>query len=237
MVLAYDGTDYHGWQIQPARKTIQGTLEAVLYRFRSRRIPVTGAGRTDAGVHALGQTAGFQAELSLSEADLLRAMNGQLPGDIRVISLEPVSEDFHARRSARSKIYRYRIINAPQISPFDLRYALHWPGRLDVEKMQTAAALFRRRTDFSAFSSNRLLHPVRTVMRSEISASDAEILYTVEADGFLKYMVRTMVGTLLQVGRSRLEPEALDDLFRKGSRGPSSPTAPAKGLCLWTVNY
>ncbi len=237
VVLSYDGTDYHGWQLQPRRKTVQGALEDALFRFRSRRIPVQGAGRTDAGVHALGQAASFQAELDLDDAELLQALNGQLPDDIRVLSLERVDDAFHARKSARSKVYRYRIVNARLISPFDVRYALHWPGPLDVGKMEAAAGLFVREADFTSFSSNRLRHPVRRVTRSEIRASGSEITYTVEANGFLQYMVRTMVGTLLEVGKGRVDPGSIEGLFEHRARTRATPTAPAKGLCLIRVEY
>lgn len=237
MIISYDGTDYHGWQRQPDKKTIQGILEAVLFKFRSKKIHVMGAGRTDAGVHALGQTAHFQADLNLNEKELLRALNGQLPPDIRVLSLENVDKNFHARKTAISKIYRYRIFNAPHISPFIIRYVLPWPSPLDFEKMQKTAQLFIRKDDFSAFSSNRLLYPVRDVTASHIDKEDNEITYTVAASGFLKYMVRTMVGTLLEIGKGKMEPAAIEDLFRKKRRSLSSPTAPAKGLCLIKVNY
>ena len=237
MVLCYDGTSYHGWQIQPDKKTIQGVLEEILFRFRSIRFPVFGAGRTDAGVHALGQVAHFKASLDLDDSQLLRALNGQLPEDIRVLSLIKAEETFHARKSAVSKIYQYRIINSPLISPFLVRYALHWPGKLDTERMKAAAAFFQRKADFSTFSSNRLLPPVRDVMRSEIQVSGDEILYTVEANGFLKYMVRTLVGTLMEVGKLKMEPAVIEDLFARRSRSPETPTAPAKGLCLLKVNY
>ncbi len=237
MILSYDGTAYHGWQAQPHKKTIQGVLEEILFRFRSQRIPVQGAGRTDAGVHAIGQVAHFKASLDLDDQQLLRALNGQLPEDIRVLSLSKVDETFHARKSALSKIYQYRIINSPIISPFLVRYALHWPGKLDFERMKAAAALFQREADFTSFSSNRLLSPVRNVMRSEIHMSGDEILYTVEANGFLKYMVRTLLGTLLEVGKLKMEPEFIEDLFVRRTRSLESPTAPAKGLCLRKVNY
>ncbi len=237
IVLSYDGTDYHGWQLQPRKKTIQGTIEEALFGFRSRRIPVIGAGRTDAGVHAAGQTANFKADLGLSDAELLRALNGQLPPDIRIHALESIADEFHARKSARSKIYRYRIINAPFISPFDVRFALHVPRFLAVDKMQAAALLLAREADFTAFSSNRWLHPVRRVTRSTIEARGDEIIYTVEADGFLKYMVRTMLGTLLEIGKGRWEPEYVDELFELRKRSLASPTAPPRGLCLVQVVY
>jgi tRNA pseudouridine38-40 synthase len=237
IVLSYDGTDYSGWQLQPRKKTIQGALEDALFRFRSSRIPVSGAGRTDAGVHALGQAANFQAELALDDAELQQALNGLLPEDIRVHSLERVDGGFHARKSARSKVYRYRIVNARQISPFDVRYSLHWPGTLDVGKMKTAACLFVREADFTSFSSNRLLHPVRKVTRSEVRTTGDEIAYTVEANGVLQYMVRTMAGTLLEVGKGRIEPESIEELFEKKARTRATPTAPARGLCLIRVKY
>jgi tRNA pseudouridine38-40 synthase len=237
IVLSYDGTDYFGWQIQPQKTTIQGTLEAVLYRFRSERIPVTGAGRTDAGVHAMGQTAHFECELGLEDAELLRALNGQLPPDIRVLKLGRAAPDFHARKSACSKTYQYRIILAPYISPFDFRYALHWPGTLNISRMKKAAELFVREADFTALSSNRLLHPVRRVTHSQIRKTGDEVIYTVEANGFLKYMVRTMMGTLLEVGKGRMQPEDIPALFDRRTRSLSSPTAPAKGLCLIRVEY
>jgi len=237
IVLSYDGTDYHGWQKQPQRKTVQGTLEDVLFRFQSQRISVMGAGRTDAGVHALGQVAHFRARLDLDETNLLRALNGQLPHDIRITSLSQVSKDFHARKSARSKIYQYRICNKSSISPFMVRYVFHWPPPLDLKKMQEAATLFIREADFTTFSSNRLLHPVRRVFDSEIKRHKGEIIYTVEATGFLRYMVRTMVGTLLEVGKGRLEPDRINALFDQKKRSLSAPTAPAKGLCLLQVNY
>jgi tRNA pseudouridine38-40 synthase len=235
--ISYDGTDYHGWQRQPKKKTIQGLLEKALTKIARKNIAVLGAGRTDAGVHALAQVANFKADLTLTEEKLLRAMNSFLPHDIRIGSLQITTEDFHARRMASSKIYRYRIINAKSISPFLIRYALHWPYPLNLESMKKAAAKFIREDDFSPFSSNRLLHPVRNVSRSEIKKREEEIIYTVEANGFLRYMVRTMVGTLLEIGRGRVSPDAIDALFEGGKRTLKSPTAEPQGLCLVKVCY
>ncbi len=237
LVLGYDGTDYCGWQRQPDKRTIQGALEAALAELGGKKIAVAGAGRTDAGVHAKGQAASFQSDLRLRDGELRRALNALLPGDIRVLTAGSAPPGFHARRSARSKVYRYRILNTPRISPFLFRYVLHWPGFLDFEKMSEAAGKFARQADFSAFSSNRLLHPVRRVSRSELRKTGSEIVYTVEADGFLRYMVRTIVGTLLEVGRGRIEPGAIEDLFAGKRRTLKSPTAPAKGLCLVKVVY
>ena len=237
IVLSYDGTDYHGWQLQPGKNTIQGTIEQALFRFRSCRIPVIGAGRTDAGVHALRQVAHFRANTRLDAKEFLQALNGTLPKDIRVISLQRVSADFHARKSAKSKIYRYRILNSPRMSPFLLRYVLHWPSALDIQAMSEAAALFIGEYDFTSFSSNKELHPVRNVILSKINQRGKEIAYDVEANGFLRYMVRSIVGTLLEVGRGKMHPEDLEDMFKRKKRSPRSPTSPAKGLCLIKVKY
>jgi len=237
ITVCYDGTDYHGWQVQPQKRTIQGEIEEAMYPFKSRRIPVTGAGRTDAGVHAAGQTANFKADLSYPNEELLAALNGNLPQDIRVIKAETVDMDFHSRKSARSKIYRYRIFNAPDITPFQIRYSLHHPKALNLQEMNRAARRFVRKDDFTSFSSNKLRHPVKKVMRSEIKKQGKELVYTVEADGFLQYMVRTMVGALIVVGREKMSPENIETLFKQKKRSPLIPTAPAKGLCLIQVIY
>ena len=235
--ISYDGTDYHGWQRQPRKKTIQGHLEKALAKIAKKNISILGAGRTDAGVHALAQVASFKANLALTEGELYRAMNSLLPRDIRILSVQKVDKNFHARRMALSKVYQYRIFNSESISPFLLRYALHWPYPLDLEKMKSASAKFIREADFTPFSSNRLLHPVRKVIRSEIQKKGKEILYTVEANGFLRYMVRTMVGTLLEIGRGRATPDVIDRLFKGGKRTLDSPTAEPQGLCLIKVCY
>ena len=237
ITVAYDGTDFCGWQSQPRARTIQGEIEGALARIAAKRIAVNGAGRTDAGVHARGQVASFRADLRLTPRELGRALNALLPEAIRVLSVRRVPDEFHARRSARSKIYRYRIHNGPIVSPFEFRYVHHWQGPLDVDAMSRAAALFVREADFTPFSSNRLLHPVRRIVRSDVRRRGREITYTVEANGFLKYMVRTIVGTLLEVGRGRLEPLQIEQIFRTQDRRRTGQTAPAKGLCLVKVNY
>ncbi|OGD21068.1 MAG: tRNA pseudouridine(38-40) synthase TruA [Candidatus Aminicenantes bacterium RBG_16_63_16] len=237
IIVAYDGTDFYGWQRQPKSRTIQGEIEAALSRIAGRRIAVIGAGRTDAGVHARGQVANFRADFRMDRHELERALNAILPAAIRIVSLRREPDKFNARKSAKSKIYQYRIVNTPIVSPFDFRYVLHWPGPLDADGMARAAGLFVREADFSAFSSNHLLHPVRRVVRSEVRRRGREIVYTVEANGFLRYMVRTIVGTLLEVGRGRLEPLQVEEIFRLNERRLAGPTAPAKGLCLIRVRY
>ena len=235
--LSYDGTNYHGWQRQPDRRTVQGALEDAIFKVTRQRVAVSGAGRTDAGVHALEQIAGFQLRPTMRNREFFRALNAVLPPDIRIASLAKAPAGFHPRKSARSKVYQYRILNAPRVDPFRLRYVLHWPHPLDLDAMKRAAALFEREADFSTFSSNRELHPVRSVLRSRLRRKGDEIVYRVKADGFLRYMVRTMVGTLLEVGRGRIPPEKVEELFREKGRTIHSPTAPAKGLCLMKVSY
>ncbi|MGZ5440125.1 MAG: tRNA pseudouridine(38-40) synthase TruA [Candidatus Aminicenantales bacterium] len=237
IVVGYDGTNFRGWQRQPDGRTVQGVLEEALRKITGKRTVVHGAGRTDAGVHALGQTASFRGVFKLSDEVLLRALNAVLPPDIRVFSLAEAPADFHARRSARSKLYRYRIVNAPQPSPLDHSFVLHWPYPLKLGKMRQAAKLFARTADFTAFSSNRDRSPVRTVTRSELRKSGDEIIYSIEAAGFLRYMVRTIVGTLLEVGRGRIEPEEVEEIFRHKDRSLAGPTAAAKGLTLVRVDY
>jgi tRNA pseudouridine38-40 synthase len=237
IVISYDGTEYQGWQRQPQKRTIQGLLENALEKIAAKKIPVIGSGRTDAGVHAEGQVAHFKVNSRLENEEFLRALNGILPNDIRIRSCEKVSPDFHSIKSARSKIYQYRIFNSPEISPFVIRYVLQWTSCLDMAKMEEAAKLFVRKADFTPFSSNRLLYPIRVITRSKIHKKGKEIIYTVEANGFLRYMVRSIVGTLIEVGRGKLDPGQIEDFFKLNKRSPLCPTAPAKGLTLLRVKY
>ncbi len=235
--ISYDGTDFYGWQRQPGKRTIQGVLEESLTRITRKKIHVIGAGRTDAGVHAQDQAANFKANLSLKDEELFRALNSVLPDEVRVNSLKKIDMDFHARKMAKSKIYQYRIFNSPFISPFLQRYVLQWASPLKVNLMKEAAPLFEREADFRAFSSSRLQNSVRKVMRSEIGKKGDEIIYTVEANGFLRYMVRTMVGTLLEIGKGKMPLGRIEEIFREKKRSLAGPTVPAKGLCLIRVNY
>jgi tRNA pseudouridine38-40 synthase len=237
IILSYDGTDFHGWQRQPEARTVQETVEEAIGRLSGSAVKLIGAGRTDAGVHARGQAASFKAALRLPDKEMFKALNALLPADVRVGEIRRVPAFFHALRDARAKVYKYRICLAPQISPFDIRYALHWPYPLNVRRMRLAARMFVREADFSGFSSNRERHPVRRVVSSEIVRRGDELIYTIEAKGFLRYMVRGIVGTLLEVGRGRLEPGVIDGLFERKARTLASPTAPARGLCLERVIY
>jgi len=235
--LSYDGADFHGWQRQPDKRTIQGVLEGSLTKITRKKIHVIGAGRTDAGVHAQEQVASFKENLSLEDEELCRALNSVLPDEIRINSLKRMDMDFNARKMAKSKVYQYRIFNSPIISPFLQRYVLQWSSPLKVKLMKEAAPLFARETDFRAFSSSQLQNSVRKVMRSEIEKKGDEIIYTVEASGFLRYMVRTMVGTLLEIGKGKMPPGRIEEIFREKKRSLAGPTIPAKGLCLIKVNY
>jgi len=237
IVLSYDGTDYYGWQFQPRKRTIQGALEDAVSKIAQKRIPVIGAGRTDAGVHAQAQVANFKADFRMTEGELMKALNALLPEDVRIGDLRKALPDFHARRDAKGKVYQYRIWNSREISPFIIRYVLQVPYPLNAARMRAAARLFMRRGDFSGFSSNRLLHPIRNVFRSELRKKGDELIYTVEASGFLRYMVRTIVGTILEVGRGRIPVEGIEEIFREKKRTLASPTAAAKGLCLMEVKY
>jgi tRNA pseudouridine38-40 synthase len=237
LTVSYDGTDFRGWQRQPQVRTVQSALEEAVFKITGKRTTVHGAGRTDAGVHALGQAASFRVTTRLGEAELFRALNAVLPWDIRIVTLAKAAADFHARKSAKAKVYQYRIVRARQVSPFDFRYVLHWPHPLNLQAMRRAAPLFIRRADFTAFSSNRDLGPVRTVWRSEIRKKGDELVYTIEANGFLRYMVRTIVGTLLEIGRGTYPPEHVEEMFARKDRSRAGPTAAAKGLCLLRVDY
>src|SRR4051812_7458024 len=203
LTVAYDGTRFVGWQRQAQGESIQGVIEDVLARFEGGRVVVHGAGRTDAGVHALGQVASARFTAGHDAATLTRALNAQLPEDLRVLSVEDAAADFHARFSARSKSYRYAIRNAPIALPFERAYVWHLPEPLDIVAMQDAAAMVIGTHDFAAFQSVGTQTPgsVRTVLRSEILCPEPTLLaYEVTGEGFLRHMVRALTGTLVEVG-------------------------------------
>jgi tRNA pseudouridine38-40 synthase len=246
LTLQYDGTDFHGWQIQGKReRTVQGELTRVLTLIDAGAVTVHGSGRTDAGVHAEGQVASVHLRREITPGKLLAAINGNLARDVRVIEAEEAAEDFHARFSARGKTYCYRIFNAQVISPFWVRYAHHEARALDTQRMRACASLFVGQHDWTAFSSAQTDAPtrVRTITRLDITervdgrgrASLIELW--VSADGFLRYMVRSIAGTLLDVGRGRLDEKAVERAIRSGERELVGATAPACGLTLAQVQY
>lgn len=242
LTIAYDGTNYAGWQRQLGVDTIQARLEAAVAEIEGNHVTVHGAGRTDSGVHALGQVASFQIEHGIAASALRRALNAKLPEDIRVRDVETVSGLFHARFNARRKSYRYRINRATIPNPMEYRFAWHIGDALDLTVMRQAAVALIGRHDFKSFqtatSDAEVKTTVRTVFSIEIHLKPEGIVtIDVVGDGFLRYMVRTIVGTLVEVGLGRREANDMPDVLLAKSRDLAGPTAPALGLCLVSVVY
>jgi tRNA pseudouridine38-40 synthase len=245
LLLQYDGTEFRGWQIQDDLRTVQGELTQALSLIDGRSVNVHGSGRTDAGVHAEGQVASVRIERDITAAKLRAAINGNIGNDVRVLTVETAAEDFHARYSALEKTYVYRIVNAPVISPFWWRYAHHDARKLNLENMKRGAQLFCGRHDWTAFSAAQsdVEDRVRTVTRVEIleradeRSAGSLIEMRVSANGFLRYMVRAMAGTLLALGRNELDLDAIREALNSGSRPLAAVTAPACGLTLLSVRY
>ena len=229
LTVQYDGTDYVGWQRQPEGESVQGHLEEALTRFEGGAVTVHGAGRTDAGVHALGQVASVRVNGGHDVRTLTRALNAQLPEDIRIVSIEEERTDFHARFDARAKTYRYQIRNAPIASPFERAYVWHVPEPLDLAAMRAAAGLLVGRHDFAAVQStgSGTADSVRTITRSELRDTAGLLTYEIEGDGFLRHMVRAIVGTLVETGRGRRPVEGMAALLEGGTRALAGATAPA----------
>jgi tRNA pseudouridine38-40 synthase len=281
LTLAYDGTDFHGWALQPNHPTIQGTVVDVASKLTSERVFLLGAGRTDAGVHALAQTASFKTRSGLSPGEFLRAFNALLPPAIRVLRCEEESPEFQPRWNALAKTYQYRIYRGPIVPPFEHRYVLHYPFPLDEQAMRRAAALFEGTHDFTAFAAStegeeegKRKEPLREILRAETgrvarsniwsrafaaagivdpappapgagesnslageAATGEELVFTVRGRSFLRFMVRKMTGTLLEIGRGRLAPEDIPRLFESRDRSAAGPTVPPQGLFLVEVEY
>lgn len=240
MVLQYDGTRYQGWQrLDNNRKTVQGTLEQVLSQLLQQPVQVHGSGRTDAGVHALGQVASFHAETTLPAAAMLQKLRAALPEDIGVSTLSEAAPRFHARLNASSKTYCYRLWNASEPCVFERRYVYPSRKHYDLEKMQQAAQLFLGEHDFMGFCANKHMKKstVRCIERFTVEQVGPEIRFTVSGDGFLYYMVRIMVGTLLEIGEGKRPMESIPEIFASRDRAQAGETAPARGLCLMEVRY
>jgi tRNA pseudouridine38-40 synthase len=290
LTVAYDGSEFSGWQAQPGQPTIQGSLSDVASKLTQENVQIYGAGRTDAGVHALGQVAHFRTQSALTAAEFRRAFNALLSPAIRVLSAEEVGPEFHSRWNAAAKTYQYRIYRGQVLPPFEERFVLHDPFPLDTTAMARAARLFEGVHDFSSFAAStgtdegdRDRSPMREIFSSrlfvrqgsyfsgkgfhaviassansldeaaaqpgvvpEVAGSNPcgaggcephELLYVVRGKSFLRYMVRKIVGTLLDVGRGRLRPEAIPQLFELRDRSRSGPTAPPQGLYLVSVEY
>ncbi len=242
VTLQYDGTNYVGWQRQAIGTSIQALLEDALAPMAGGRVVVHGAGRTDAGVHALGQVATFSFPGTLELPTLMRALNAVLPADVRVLAAEDAPPEFHARFSAIGKVYEYRIVNAPIVSPFLVRYAWHVSKPLDFELLKQASAPLVGAHDFAAFqaagsaaaSSERI---VRSIEWDCGRGFDAPMTMRIEGDGFLRHMVRTIVGTLVEVGVGRWVPSRVAGILASRDRSEAGPTAPAHGLFLVRVEY
>lgn len=244
LVLAYDGSEFHGWQVQPGRLTVQGTLRDALARITGEEVLPQGSGRTDAGVHAIGQVASFALAAPIPEANLARALNRTLPAAIRVLSATRVANDFHARHSARAKTYEYRIFREEICPPWETRYVYALNAPLNFEPMQFAAARVLGEHDFTSFAASDggsldARGNVRCLHTSEWSrdATGSLLLYRVRGNGFLHHMVRNLVGTFLEVGRGNLGENEIAAILAARSRERAGPTAPARGLFLISVDY
>jgi len=240
LLIEYDGTNYLGWQVQPKGPTIQGMLGDKIKLLTGESIQLFGSGRTDAGVHALGQVAHFKTQSRMDLCSMQRALNSLLPRDIVIQKIEEVEEGFHARKHAKSKIYEYRILNRSLRSAFHRGYVWHIPQKLDLMEMKKATQGLIGEHDFSAFrtvgSSTRTT--VRRVIQSEWKRGRGGFIrFEIEANGFLKQMVRSIVGTLVEVGKGKINPEEFQKILTSKDRKKAGPTAPAHGLFLKEVKY
>jgi tRNA pseudouridine38-40 synthase len=262
ITVAYDGTDYHGWQVQPGLPTIQGSLEAVLSEMEGSLVHVAGSGRTDAGVHALAQVAAFSLNNPIPVTNLQRALNRVLPRDIRVLDARETAADFHPRYAAVAKTYEYRILRSEICMPFDRRYVYHHPYPLREESILELAPMLEGEHDFSAFAAAdksdderraagfsaehgdvkvsadpKFLTKTRCIYSSRAERTGDRLVYRVRGSGFLKHMVRNIVGVLLEVGKGNLSRTDLEARLKPECKIPPGPTAPARGLFLLGVEY
>jgi len=244
LILSYDGTEFAGWQVQPDAATVQGILASAIARITGETVLPQGSGRTDAGVHALAQVATFATESSVPTANFVKALNDILPTSVRILQVEEVAADFHARKSARGKSYRYRIYRAAICPPFLSRYVWHYPYPLDEQAMMRAARLLEGEHDFTSFAAvdpergeNVPGSNVRRIFSSTWERQDDELVYTVSGSGFLHHMVRNLVGTFILVGKGTLQPEDVTRILQARNRSAAGATAPASGLYLVKVEY
>ncbi len=246
LLLAYDGTYFHGWQRQPRLNTVQGCVETAIARVIGEPVKLYGSGRTDAGVHALGQVANFTTSCHIPGTNLQKALNDILPPDIRVRAVAEAAPDFHARYSVQAKTYRYRILQADVCPPFIWRYVWHYPHPLDRRLMAEAAMAFLGERDFTSFAAAGVPEEddaepsmVRSISSSRIlwRERSSTLVYEVRGSGFLHHMVRNIVGTLVEVGRRHFTPADVPQMLRARDRRRAGPTAPPQGLCLIRVEY
>jgi tRNA pseudouridine38-40 synthase len=242
ITLSYDGTNYHGWQVQPGLPTIEGALEAALTEIEGAPVKVAGSGRTDAGVHALAQVAAFTLANPIPAGNLRKALNRLLPLDIRIADAAEAPPDFHPRYHATAKTYEYRIWRAETCPPFERLYVYHYPFPLDEARLIELAPAIAGEHDFSAFAASDEkyelgMSTVRTIYSSTAERRGELLIYRVRGSGFLKHMVRNIVGVLLEGGKGNLARADLEARLRPGSGIPSGPSAPARGLFLVAVDY
>jgi len=255
LIIAYDGTEFAGWQVQPGRATVQGVLASAIGRLSGENVLPQGSGRTDAGVHALAQVANFQTASSIPLENWMAALNHILPTSIRVLEVTEAAPEFHARKSARAKTYRYRIYRGAVCPPFLARYVWHYPYPLEESAMIAAASLIEGEHDFTSFAAvdpervermaadenvhttNIRTTNVRTIFSSSWAREGEELIYTVRGSGFLHHMVRNLVGTFLLMGKGTVSLEDLRRILDARARTAAGPTAPASGLYLVAVEY
>ena len=245
LILSYDGSEFFGWQVQPDLPTIQGILASAIGRITGEKVLPQGSGRTDAGVHALGQVVTFVTKSSIPTANFVRALNDLLPASVRVLEVEEVAQDFHARHSALAKTYRYRIFRGAICPPFLARYVWHYPYPLEEETMVRAAPMVVGEHDFTSFAAvdpergrdGEPISNMRHIFRSNWEREGDEFNYSVTGSGFLQHMVRNLVGTLILVGRGTLQVEDIVRILEARSRSAAGATAPASGLFLVNVEY
>ena len=239
LTIEYEGTAYAGWQRQPNHPTIQAALEEALFKITQQHIPAVGAGRTDSGVHALGQVVSFQSEKDLEETQWGSALNSTLPKDISVISSEKVQDDFHARFSAKGKMYEYRMTLQPSRPALDRYRAWHFPYHLDMDAIHQAIPHFLGTHDFTSFRGQRsqTLNPICTISHLSFSFESPSLIFRIEGDRFLKQMVRAIVGTLIEVGKQKRQAGMMSDILKAKDRKEAGRTAPPQGLYLAKVLY
>ena len=243
LTVAYDGTDFAGWQIQPEAATVQGTLSSAIGRITGEKVLPQGSGRTDAGVHALAQVATFQTDSVIPAGNFVIALNDILPASIRVLAAEEVASDFHSRKSAQSKTYRYRIYREAICPPFLSRYVWHYPYPLDETAMRDTAPLVEGEHEFTSFAAvdpergQEGISNVRRIFSSRWRRESYELIYEVRGSGFLHHMVRNLVGTFLLVGKGTLKPADVTRILEAKDRSAAGATAPASGLYLVNVEY
>jgi tRNA pseudouridine38-40 synthase len=239
LTLAYDGTPFHGWQRQPNLRTVQGELEQALGRLLNHEVHLTGSGRTDAGAHAHGQVASLGTIRPIETGAVLRGANALLPPEIRVLQVEEAPAEFHARHSARAKTYEYRLCRDWVVSPFHCRYVYRFPYPLDPHTLDAAGRLFIGTHDFTSFSATaaEAEDRVRTIYGASWERNGNAWIFRIRGNGFLQYMVRTIVGTLLAAGQGRMDPERIPSIFEARDRRLAGPSAPAHGLHLVSVEY